>query len=50
MDKILKKITLTMTTIIFIVILLFSFFYDSNVFYHDNPFLSVIFSIITMFI
>ena len=50
MDKILKNITLTMTTIIFIVILLFSFFYDSNVFYHDNPFLSVIFSIITMFI
>lgn len=50
MDKMLKNITLIMTTIIFITILLFSFFYDSNVYYHDNTVLSIIFSIITMFI
>lgn len=50
MQKITNYFIQTITFLLFIIIFFFSFGYDSNVYYHDNVFLSLIFAIITLII
>ena len=45
MQKICQNITLVMCSFLFIIVFLFSFFYNSNVFYDDKPLLSILCSI-----
>ncbi len=50
MSKIANYFIQIVTFLLFIIIFFFSFGYDSNVYYHDNVFLSLIFAMITLII
>lgn len=50
MQKMINNFIQIVTFLLFMIIFIFSFGYDSNVYYHDNVLLSLVFAIITLII
>lgn len=50
MQKIFQHIILIMCSLLFITVFIFSFIYNSNVFYDDKPLLSILFCILILFV